>query len=106
MICKTTKIGLVMLMKIQPITLTLTDGKEILISEQNIKKFDSGLIAIHINDYLIGIAPMKTGSYDSFVEYFPKPSTYTSFDNRDNQIENLSLSKDSMDLIISLTALQ
>ncbi len=97
-----TDIGEAMVTTIQSIPLTLTNGTKILISKDDIEKLDSGLIVIHTNDYSLCIAPTKSGSYISVVDPISKPTTYTDFDDDSVKLENLSLSKESMDLIISL----
>ncbi|MEG0577767.1 MAG: hypothetical protein RR500_07900 [Bacilli bacterium] len=91
-----------MLKTIQSIPLSLTDGTKILISKDDIKKLDSGSFVIHTDDYLIFVFPTKSGSYISKVEDVPIVSTYTDFDNSNPNLEKSPLSKESIDLIISL----
>lgn len=99
---KSLNIGQVTPMTIQSTSLTLTNGTKILISKDDIEKLDSGLIVIHTNDYLLCIAPTKSDSYISIVDPISKPTTYTDFDDQSVKLENLSLNKESIDLITSL----
>ncbi|WP_278394986.1 hypothetical protein [Acinetobacter venetianus] len=81
--------------------ISLTNGKRFLLSRDDIQKFDSGLITINKEDYLIGIIPTKSGSYVNFVHHFAV-TEYSDFSNDDFDLENLFLSFQSMELILSI----